>query len=116
MTPEMLDDVHTLAPRVAAWLKKIGAPLRPRRHPTSRTRRNWRRRHDRRAPLLADLVEEHQGYPNIPSSAWIEFDKAMEKFREAVRTKHLPERRRAESGKLSEALRRSGAPKEEAAA
>jgi hypothetical protein len=24
MTPSMLDDVHTLAPRVAAWLKKIG--------------------------------------------------------------------------------------------
>jgi hypothetical protein len=24
MTPEMLDDVHTLAPRVAAWLKRIG--------------------------------------------------------------------------------------------
>jgi hypothetical protein len=25
MTPAMLNDVHTLAPRVAAWLKKIGA-------------------------------------------------------------------------------------------
>ncbi|QIG93835.1 MULTISPECIES: hypothetical protein [Bradyrhizobium] len=25
MTPDMLDDVHTLAPRVAAWLKRIGA-------------------------------------------------------------------------------------------
>lgn len=25
MTPEMLDDTHTLAPRVAAWLKRIGA-------------------------------------------------------------------------------------------
>lgn len=24
MTPEMLDDVHTLAPKVANWLKKIG--------------------------------------------------------------------------------------------
>jgi hypothetical protein len=24
MTPSMLDDVHTLAPRLAAWLKKIG--------------------------------------------------------------------------------------------
>jgi len=24
MTPSMLDDVHTLAPRVVAWLKKIG--------------------------------------------------------------------------------------------
>ena len=24
MTPSMLDDVHTLAPRVAAWLRKIG--------------------------------------------------------------------------------------------
>jgi hypothetical protein len=24
MTPEMLDDVHTLAPRVAAWLREIG--------------------------------------------------------------------------------------------
>lgn len=26
MTPEMLDDVHTLAPRVVAWLKRIGGP------------------------------------------------------------------------------------------
>lgn len=26
MTPEMLDDVHRLAPRVAAWLQKIGRP------------------------------------------------------------------------------------------
>ena len=26
MTPDMLDDVHILAPRVAAWLKRIGAP------------------------------------------------------------------------------------------
>jgi hypothetical protein len=26
MTPSMLDDVHTLAPRVGAWLKKIGRP------------------------------------------------------------------------------------------
>jgi hypothetical protein len=26
MTPAMLDDVHTLAPRVSAWLKKIGRP------------------------------------------------------------------------------------------
>lgn len=26
MTPEMLDDVHRLAPRVAAWLKAIGDP------------------------------------------------------------------------------------------
>jgi hypothetical protein len=25
MTPEMLDDVHTLAPKVATWLKRIGA-------------------------------------------------------------------------------------------
>jgi hypothetical protein len=25
MTPEMLDEVHTLAPRVAAWLKRIGS-------------------------------------------------------------------------------------------
>jgi hypothetical protein len=25
MTSNMLDDVHTLAPRVAAWLRKIGA-------------------------------------------------------------------------------------------
>jgi hypothetical protein len=25
LTAEMLDDVHTLAPRVAAWLKRIGA-------------------------------------------------------------------------------------------
>jgi hypothetical protein len=25
MTPEMKDDVHTLAPRVAAWLRRIGA-------------------------------------------------------------------------------------------
>jgi len=24
MTPKMLDEVHTLAPRVATWLKKIG--------------------------------------------------------------------------------------------
>jgi hypothetical protein len=24
MTPEMLDDTHTLAPRVARWLSKIG--------------------------------------------------------------------------------------------
>ena len=24
MTPSMLDDAHTLAPRVAAWLRKIG--------------------------------------------------------------------------------------------
>jgi hypothetical protein len=26
MTPSMLDDVHTLAPRVGAWLKRIGRP------------------------------------------------------------------------------------------
>jgi hypothetical protein len=26
MTPEMLDDVHRLAPRVVAWLQKIGKP------------------------------------------------------------------------------------------
>jgi hypothetical protein len=26
MTPSMLDDVHALAPRVGAWLKKIGRP------------------------------------------------------------------------------------------
>ncbi len=25
MTPAMRDEVHTLAPRVAAWLKRIGA-------------------------------------------------------------------------------------------
>ena len=25
MTPSMRDEVHTIAPRVAAWLKRIGA-------------------------------------------------------------------------------------------
>jgi hypothetical protein len=29
MTQEMLDDVHTLAPRVATWLQRIGRPLTP---------------------------------------------------------------------------------------
>jgi hypothetical protein len=27
MTPEMLDDVHTLAPQVVSWLERIGEPL-----------------------------------------------------------------------------------------
>jgi hypothetical protein len=29
MTQEMLDDIHTLAPRVATWLQRIGRPLTP---------------------------------------------------------------------------------------
>ena len=29
MTQEMLDDTHTLAPRVATWLQRIGRPLTP---------------------------------------------------------------------------------------
>jgi hypothetical protein len=39
-------------------------------------------------PSLVALVEAHGGYSKIPSSAWAEFDRQMEAWRQAYRLRN----------------------------
>jgi hypothetical protein len=42
-------------------------------------------------PSLDELVERHGGYSRIPTSAWIDFDRRMERWREAYKQRHVDE-------------------------
>jgi hypothetical protein len=40
-------------------------------------------------PSLQELVEKHGGYSRIPPDAWIDFDRRMERWREAYKQRHV---------------------------
>ena len=42
-------------------------------------------------PSLAELVERHGGYSKVPVAAWIDFDRRMERWREAYKQRHMSE-------------------------